>query len=460
MVRSGAGDRDEGGGGEGARCGGSRTEEGEGSLAGSPQQSGHRPPLTRLLRGPGAIPPASGEVEEAAAEARRRPMGASPPPLLPPPSPSPQRQELAPSRPRAHPRSSLRPPLARPGPPRLPTPHPPFPAPAPRPGARLSRPEPPFPPLSSSGGGGRDGSAQNPPTPGGGGLPPPPGVSAAPGPPPPQSPPAPQRFPFKKKRSRRRRRSRRRPERACAERRAGGSEPGAEWREAGSAIVKGAAAAAARGRGPGRGAHEGRTGTRASTLAAGEGGLQRQGGLGGGKKGEGGRWWLGNAEDPRKSEARENGVGRKGGRGREGDAPAPRGRLPTAPLSLPAAAMGGPSPAAWQRAWPTPEPHAPSGPALTQASLGACRWCFMEWKVKLPPRRLQGGPTRAGKEMKFFVSKGSSTEMEGPLVPEAAKSTMVCGPGSFHHNLLGVKCCQRPTVLSQQPCPSPDLSYC
>lgn len=167
VVRSGAGDRDEGGGGEGARCGGSRTEEGEGSLAGSPQQSGHRPPLMRLLRGPGAIPPPSGEVE-AAAEARRRPMGASPPPLLPPPSPSPQRQELAPSRPRAHPRSSLRPPLARPGPPRLPTPHPPFPAPAPRPGARLSRPEPPFPPRSSSGGGGRDGSAQNPPTPGGG----------------------------------------------------------------------------------------------------------------------------------------------------------------------------------------------------------------------------------------------------------------------------------------------------
>lgn len=152
MVRSSVGDRDGGGGGEGARCGGSRTEEGEGSLAGSPQQRGSRPRLARLLRGPGAIPPACGEVE-AAAEARRRPMGASPPPLLPPPPPSPQRQELAPSRPRAHPRSSLRPPLARPGPPRLPTPHPPFPAPAPRPGARLSRPEPPFSPRSSSGGG-------------------------------------------------------------------------------------------------------------------------------------------------------------------------------------------------------------------------------------------------------------------------------------------------------------------
>lgn len=122
-------------------------------MAGSPQQRGGRPSLARLLRDPGAIPPACGDVE-AAAEARRRPMGASPPPLLPPPPPSPQRQELAPSRPRAHPRSSLRPPLARPGPPRLPTPHPPFPAPAPRPGARLSRPEPPFPPPSSSGGGG------------------------------------------------------------------------------------------------------------------------------------------------------------------------------------------------------------------------------------------------------------------------------------------------------------------
>lgn len=68
------------------RCGGSRTEEGEGSLAGSPQQRGSRPRLARLLRGPGAIPPACGEVE-AAAEARRRPMGASPPPLLPPPPP-------------------------------------------------------------------------------------------------------------------------------------------------------------------------------------------------------------------------------------------------------------------------------------------------------------------------------------------------------------------------------------
>lgn len=101
------------------RCGGSRTEEGEGSLAGSPQQRGSRPRLAWLLRGPGAIPPACGEVE-AAAEARRRPMGASPPPLLPPPPPSPQRQKLAPSRPRAHPQSSLRPPLARPGPPRLP----------------------------------------------------------------------------------------------------------------------------------------------------------------------------------------------------------------------------------------------------------------------------------------------------------------------------------------------------
>lgn len=175
MVRSSAGDRNGGGGGEGVRCGGSRTEEGEGSLAGSPQQRGSRPWLARLLRGPGAIPPACGEVEAAAA-ARRRPMGASPPPLLPPPPPSPQRQELAPSRPRAHPRSSLRPPLARPGPPRLPTPHTPFPAPAPRPGARLSRPEPPFSPPSSSGGGGRDGSAQSPPTPGGG-LSPPPRVS-------------------------------------------------------------------------------------------------------------------------------------------------------------------------------------------------------------------------------------------------------------------------------------------
>lgn len=175
MVRSSVGDRDGGGGGEGVRCGGSRTEEGEGSLAGSPQQRGSRPRLARLLRGPGAIPPACGEVE-AAAEARRRPMGASPPPLLPPPPPSPQRQKLAPSRPRAHPQSSLRPPLARPGPPRLPTPHPPFPAPAPRPGARLSRPEPPFSPPSSSGGGGRDGSAQSPPTTGEG-LSPHPGVS-------------------------------------------------------------------------------------------------------------------------------------------------------------------------------------------------------------------------------------------------------------------------------------------
>lgn len=175
MVRSSVGDRDGGGGGEGVRCGGSRTEEGEGSLAGSPQQRGSRPRLARLLRGPGAIPPACGEVE-AAAEARRRPMGASPPPLLPPPPPSPQRQKLAPSRPRAHPQSSLRPPLARPGPPRLPTPHPPFPAPAPRPGARLSRPEPPFSPPSSSGGGGRDGSAQSLPTTGEG-LSPHPGVS-------------------------------------------------------------------------------------------------------------------------------------------------------------------------------------------------------------------------------------------------------------------------------------------
>lgn len=145
MVRSSGGDRGGGGGGEGARCGGSRTEEGEGSLAGSPQQRGSRPRLARLLRGPGAIPPACGEVE-AAAEARRRPMGASPPPLLPPPPPSPQRQELAPSRPRAHPRSSLRPPLARPGPPRLPTPHPPSPPRPPAPELASAAPSLHFPP--------------------------------------------------------------------------------------------------------------------------------------------------------------------------------------------------------------------------------------------------------------------------------------------------------------------------
>lgn len=201
MVRSGAGDRDGGGGGEGARCGGSRTEEGEGSLAGLSQQSGRGPPLTRLLRGPGAIPPASGEVE-AAAEARRRPMGASPPPLLPPPSPSPQRQELAPSRPRAHPRSSLRPPLARPGPPRLPTPHPPFPAPAPRPGARLSRPEPPFPPLRSSSGGGWEGRVRPEPSYSGRGVCRLPGGLR--GSPSPTVTPSASAFPFKKKRSRRR----------------------------------------------------------------------------------------------------------------------------------------------------------------------------------------------------------------------------------------------------------------
>lgn len=167
-------------------------------MAGSPQQRGSRPPLARLLRGPGAIPPACGEVE-AAAEARRRPMGASPPPLLPPPPPSPQRQELAPSRPRAHPRSSLRPPLARPGPPRLPTPHPPFPAPAPRPGARLSRPEPPFfPPLLLRRG--WEGWVRPKPSYSGRGLLSPPlGVSAAWGPPPPQSPLAPRRFPLKKR---------------------------------------------------------------------------------------------------------------------------------------------------------------------------------------------------------------------------------------------------------------------
>lgn len=154
MVRGSAGDRDGGGGGKGARCGGSRTEEGEGSLAGSPQQCDSRPRLVRLLRGPGAIPPACGEVE-AAAEARRRPMGASPPPLLPPPPPpSPQRQELAPSRPRAHPRSSLRPPLARPGPPRLPTPHPPSPPRPPAPELASAAPSLHFPPPSSGGVGG------------------------------------------------------------------------------------------------------------------------------------------------------------------------------------------------------------------------------------------------------------------------------------------------------------------
>lgn len=241
-------------------------------MAGSSQQSGRGPPLTRLLRGPGAIPPASGEVE-AAAEARRRPMGASPPPLLPPPSPSPQRQELAPSRPRAHPRSSLRPPLARPGPPRLPTPHPPFPAPAPRPGARLSRPEPPFPPPSAppQEGGGRDGSAQNPPTPGGGFAASPGGLRGS-GSPSPTVTPSASAFPFKKNGAAAAAAADRSAHAPKGQRAGANREP--RGGEAGSAIVKGTAAT--RGRGPGRGGPRGEAGDEGEHAGAGEGGPGRE----------------------------------------------------------------------------------------------------------------------------------------------------------------------------------------
>ena len=82
-------------------------------------------------------------------------------------------------------------------------------------------------------------------------------------------------FPFKKNGAARSRhsRSRRRPEGACAGREAGGSEPGAERREAGRAIVKGAAAASRRaGKGPrgprARGAGEGRPGMRGEDRGA------------------------------------------------------------------------------------------------------------------------------------------------------------------------------------------------
>lgn len=268
-------------------------------MAGSPQQRGSRPRLARLLRGPGAIPPACGEVE-AAAEARRRPMGASPPPLLPPPPPSPQRQELAPSRPRAHPRSSLRPPLARPGPPRLPTPHPPSPPRPPAPELASAAPSLHFPPPSSSGGGGRDGSAQSPPTPGGG-LSPPLGVSAARAPPTRVTPGA-SAFPFKK------------------------TEP----------LVAATAAAAAD-----------------------------------------------------------------------------------------------------RRA------HAPGG-----KQEGANR-------ERRGGRRAALFPTLLWERMKFFVSKGSRPETEGPLVPRGRKIHDVCSRGSCCHNLPGMKYCQLPTVLSQRPSPQP-----
>lgn len=100
-------------------------------------------------------------------------------------------------------------------------------------------------------------------------------------------------------------------------REAGGRQTGAERREAGRAIVKGAAVAwrrAGRGRGgPGRGSRRGEAGNKGrgrGTRGAhgGEGGLpegEPGGGSGGGRKGEGGDRLQANAEAPGEREARE-----------------------------------------------------------------------------------------------------------------------------------------------------------
>lgn len=171
-------------------------------------------------------------------------------------------------------------------------------------------------------------------------------------------------------------------------------------------------AAATRGRGPGRGGPRGEAGDEGEHAGAGESGPGRERRA----KAAAGGWGM--RRIPGKAKRERKGLGGR----KEGCAPAPRGRLPTALLSLPA--LGGPYRAAWQRDGPTPEPHAPSGPAPTRLPLE-------RWKVKLPPRRLHGGPTRVGKEMKFFVSKESSTHMEGPLVLEAAKWMMSAAQGVF-----------------------------
>lgn len=144
-------------------------------------------------------------------------------------------------------------------------------------------------------------------------------------------------FPFKKNgaaRSRHRR-SRRRPKGACAGRAAGGSEPRAQRREAGRAIVKGAAAARGAGRGPRRrGPARGGRGSGARTEEPaeerGEGGLPGEGRVGGwvgeGRKGAGSEW-MGNAEAPREKGAPEKGAVRTEGGLREMEAPFVDGHL-------------------------------------------------------------------------------------------------------------------------------------
>lgn len=201
------------------------------------------------------------------------------------------------------------------------------------------------------------------------------------------------------------------------------------------------AAAATRGRGPRRGGPRGEVGDEGEDAGAGEGGLPRQGRVGEGRRARAAADGWGMRSIPGKTKCERMGLGRKeGGR-------CSRPSRSRTDRSAEPAFVGWPFPG--NLATRLAHAGAPRafGTGPDPGSHGACG-CFMEYKSKLPPSRLPGGPTWFGEQMKFFVSKGSTTEMEEPLVPRSSKIHDVCCPGSCNHN-LGVTYCQLPTVVSQ-----------